>query len=105
MGWVSLISQSSASVRPIWRSSGPTLHIHNITHVSMPTIFLKSTYAVSQRVGTSDEKKNFFSVLWIRIRKFFGLQAPDLSLFVGIQNRIFQSSSKKSKKTLISTVL
>jgi hypothetical protein len=42
MGWVSLMSQSSASVRPIWRSSGPTLHIHNITHVFTTTFFLKS---------------------------------------------------------------
>jgi hypothetical protein len=61
MGWVSLMSQSSASVLPIWRSSGPTLHIHNNihynVHVSTPTIFLKG-----QRVHPM-KKILFFSVV------------------------------------------
>jgi hypothetical protein len=44
----------------------------------------------------------FYSVLWIRIRKYLGLLDLDPSLFVRI--RILLSSSKK-RKTLISTVL
>jgi hypothetical protein len=52
------------------------------------------------------------AVLWLRIwisrvRKFLGLPDPDPSLFVRIRIRIWilTSSSKKSKKILISTVL